>query len=203
MQKKILLFVTLFIIALSGCGKKKVKREHPANLAAAVDMPVPSKGGQPKVSFFDEDLGAFEDVETLVLDEENAQKVEKSDVLALDEPDQSDEDVLVVYFDYDSAKVRDDQKAKLASVKKQVDEWVDEGKKVVVKGHSCTWHGTKDYNLALSNQRASDLAQTLVGDSAKGNIKVFGVGNEELAAFENTFEGQAPNRRVEIYAINA
>ncbi|MBI2775350.1 OmpA family protein [Candidatus Dependentiae bacterium] len=202
MQKKLLVFVTLFIIVLSGCGKKKVKREHPANLAAAVDMPVPSKG-QPKVSFFDEDLGAFEDVETLVLDEENAQKGAKNDVLALGELDQNDEDVLVVYFDYDSPKVRDDQKAKLASVKKQVDTWVDEGKKVVVKGHSCTWHGTKDYNLALSNQRASDLAQTLVGDSAKGNVKVFGVGNEELAAFENTFEGQAPNRRVEIYAINA
>jgi len=162
-----------------------------------------ANNNQPKVSFFDEDLGAFEDIETLVLDEEAAEKNGKNTVLAFAEPIENDEDALVVYFDYDSSKVREDQRAKLANVKKQVNSWVEEGKKVVFKGHSCTWHGTKDYNLALSNQRAGDLVQNIFGNADQSQVKVFGVGNEELAAFENTFEGQAPNRRVEIYGISA
>jgi outer membrane protein OmpA-like peptidoglycan-associated protein len=202
MQKKIIALLGLFIIGLSGCGgkRKTVTRERGTDVAAAVDMPL-GKEGHPKVSFFDQDLGEFENIETFVLDDETVGQ--NSTAVALNNTQDDQQETLVVYFDYDSTKVRKDQQKQLAAVKEQVNNWVQKGCKVVFKGHSCKWHGTKDYNMALSNQRAGELAQLCLSDDTVEQAKIFGVGNEELVTLDTSFEGQAPNRRVEIYALSA
>ncbi|OQA36479.1 MAG: putative outer membrane lipoprotein [Candidatus Dependentiae bacterium ADurb.Bin331] len=203
MQKKILMLLGVFIIGLSGCGgkRKSVTRDRGTDVAAAIDMPLASDA-HPKVSFFDQDLGEFENIETFVLDDETS--VPGQAAVALQDAQQDNQkDTLVVYFDYDSTKVRKDQQKQLAAVKEQVNKWVQKGCKVVFKGHSCKWHGTKDYNMALSNQRAGELAQVCLNDDTVEQAKIFGVGNEELVALDSSFEGQAPNRRVEVYALGA
>ncbi len=203
MQKKIIVLLGMFIIGLSGCGgkRKTVTRNRGTDVAAAVDMPL-GKDGHPKVSFFDQDLGEFENIETFVLDDETA--AQGSSTVALNNAQSDDQkDALVVYFDYDSTKVRKDQQKQLAAAKEQVSKWAQKGCKVVFKGHSCKWHGTKDYNMALSNQRAGKLAELCLSDDTVEQAKIFGVGNEELVSLDTSFEGQAPNRRVEIYALGA
>ena len=214
MKKNILLVVVVLLIGLSGCfgGKKAKKVQHRREKSAQdVAMPLSGNNEEIKIGFFDENMGGFEDIEAYVLDEESPEgkdlMLAHNDELAeisfsLEEPKQQHElATKVVYFDYDSAEVQDDQKSAVDMISKKVVQWEKQGYKVVFKGHSCKWHGTRAYNIALSGQRAQCMADLC--NVPKDNIKVFGVGSEEPVIFENTKEGQSPNRRVEVYAIAA
>lgn len=210
MYKKIFMAtVAAIIVGLSGCGGRKKEKSttsrHTTQVASAINMPLAQDEKHPQVSFFDEDLGEFESSEPFVLDEQSVRaEQEESLTVAVQEPEEDqDKDSLVVYYEYDSTQIRPDQQAQVAQVKNQVKKWLDDGMKVVFKGHSCKWHGTADYNVALSKQRASSLAQVCIADADEQGVKTFGVGNEELIAFENSIDGQAPNRRVEVYALAA
>jgi peptidoglycan-associated lipoprotein len=65
-----------------------------------------------------------------------------------------------VFFDYDKATVRDDQKAALA----ENASWLkaNPGAKLLVEGH-CDERGTAEYNLALGERRAKAVKDALVG----------------------------------------
>lgn len=192
------------LLFLSGCGRKKqqVKKvQHDP-----VSMPVASDKN-PKLGFFDENVGAFDDLESFVLDDEAMQQnqyplVTQTDKQSFDvaATDRTVPETEVVYFDYDSDQIRADQKNALAQIQKTVSQWIKDGQTVVFKGHSCKWHGTRAYNVALSSARAEKMAQLC--NISKDRMKVFGVGNEEPIVFENSKDGQAPNRRVEIYAVS-
>lgn len=65
-----------------------------------------------------------------------------------------------IYFDYDRAVIRDDQKPTLrqnASAIKNRDEW----RQVVIEGH-CDERGSEEYNLALGERRANTVKRYLV-----------------------------------------
>ena len=65
-----------------------------------------------------------------------------------------------VFFDYDKAVVRDDQKAALT----ENASWLkaNPGAKVLLEGH-CDERGTAEYNLALGERRAKAVKDYLVG----------------------------------------
>jgi len=65
-----------------------------------------------------------------------------------------------VFFDYDKAMVRDDQKAAL----NENVTWLkaNSGAKVLLEGH-CDERGTAEYNLALGERRAKAVKDYLVG----------------------------------------
>jgi outer membrane protein OmpA-like peptidoglycan-associated protein len=204
--------VTVFIpllLLLGACGGKKPQRVSSLKRSSQVAMPVPRDDQNIELSFFDEEVGAFNDVESFVLDNDANQvnialAFNDSDAqldFNLEETTEADQDTQVVFFDFDSYKIKDDQKPAVAELKKKITQWVKDGKKVVFKGHSCKWHGTRAYNLALSGQRAQWIADYC--KVPKDNVKVFGVGSEEPLVFDNSKDGQGPNRRVEVYAIAA
>jgi len=208
-SRGILLAIFLpILLILSGCGGKKPQKVVPRK-SGTVAMPAPGDDQNIQLSFFDEEVGAFDDVEAFVLNNDESQDEEL--VLAANDTagqlefdlqeTEADEDTQVVFFDYDSYKIREDQKPAVVELKHQIKEWVNEGKTVVFKGHSCKWHGTRAYNLALSGQRAQWIADYC--GVSKDNVKVFGVGSEEPLVFDDSQAGQGPNRRVEIYAIAA
>ena len=214
MNRRILVLgvVLPVLLTLSGCwGKKPQKVTPKKKKSEQIAMPVAGDDQSIQLSFFDEEVGAFEDVESFVLDDDANQD---SDItlafndsdgqldFSLEEPAvQPDQETQVVHFDYDSFNVKDDQKSTIADVNKKISKWTKQNLKVVFKGHACKWHGTRAYNLALSGQRAQWIADMC--NIPKDNIKVFGVGNEEPMVFENSKDGQSANRRVEIYPIAA
>jgi len=69
-------------------------------------------------------------------------------------------DLGTIYFDYDRATLRDDQKPTLhqdAAVIRGTDAW----RQVVVEGH-CDERGSEEYNLALGERRANSVKQYLI-----------------------------------------
>lgn len=210
-QKFIL--VLLIAMSLAGCRKDQKSSLTPATYHNNdyLDMPLDSQDGS---SFcFNEDVEAF------VLEEEQFTTPFDGAHLAYnhDEPSIQDysleqldtkDEVQVVYFPYDSKEPAANQQALLKLTAKKAKELVKEGKTICCKGHSCQWvgkYGTRAYNLALSNNRAYTIAHYLEKEAGipRDKIKIFGVGTEEPVAFEDSIEGQAPNRRVEIYALAA
>lgn len=199
--------IALIAISLSGCRKEQKAGYAPNSYGqnGSFAMPLDCYG--------DSGFALNEDVEAFVLEEEQfATGFDGSRVAynhdetltdyTLEQVD-AKEDTQVVYFPYDSKDLDSSQKELLKIAATKAQELVKEGKTVCCKGHSCLWHGTRAYNLALSQSRANVIANYLEKEAGipQEKIKIFGVGTEEPIAFEETKEGQAPNRRVEVYAL--
>jgi outer membrane protein OmpA-like peptidoglycan-associated protein len=205
------LFLSLALISLlAGCGGgQKIKKEESAHNSPAI--PLSEKKDGALLSFFDDEaIPAFEDVETFVLDEDSPKQDTtklahaNNPSFSLEEPRHVvDKEKYVVFFDYDSNTIKDDQKSTIVSLKKEIKKWIKQGYKVVFRGHSCRWSPKADsvYNMILSNERARSLADNLQVPEDKRTI--IGLGFEEPMVIQDvrTKEGQAPNRRVEIYPI--
>lgn len=74
--------------------------------------------------------------------------------------------------------------------------------RIKVKGHSDS-EGPEEYNLDLSRRRAERVVKSLRDQSAgKEKIVIEAVGDKEPAADNQTFQGKAKNRRVEIFEIS-
>jgi len=88
-------------------------------------------------------------------------------------------------------------KQKLNDVAKALSE-IDSEKSIVVEGHTDS-RGSDDTNLALSEQRASSVRDYLVSQGvAQERITAQGRGETQPIATNDTSEGRANNRRVEI-----
>jgi outer membrane protein OmpA-like peptidoglycan-associated protein len=73
--------------------------------------------------------------------------------------------------------------------------------KVEVVGH-CDWTGSEEYNQKLSVQRAQAVRDYLISKGVKAeNLTFKGYGETKPIADNNTAEGRAQNRRVELIRI--
>lgn len=199
-MKKTLLAITLVsIVTLSGCWCSKKVQHTPAKEMAGASAVTGQKNTM--LSFFD-DRDAMEQAEALVLDDAAVSMDEDSFVLA-DATHKIEGENCLVYFDYDSACPRQDQRQAISELNQKIDQWTKEGYQIAFCGHACRYSpkATDVYNMALSEQRAQALTKCCSAlDTEK--VKVFGVGNEQpMIVSDMTKEGQAPNRRVEIYPI--
>jgi outer membrane protein OmpA-like peptidoglycan-associated protein len=209
----IIVFVVMAFI-LTGCKKDQTKVVRVERDYAHADMPL-AMNNSDMVSVFDDDVEAF------VLEEEGLESPYddsfNNDVrMAYNQPEPTVQDftfeqldtkdeMQTVYFSYDSKELGPEQKESLKTAVQKAQELYQAGRTICCKGHSCKWHGTRAYNLALSMNRANVIADHLEHEAKipRNHIKIFGIGNEDPVALEDTKEGQAPNRRVEIYALAA
>ncbi len=105
-----------------------------------------------------------------------------------------------VYFDFDSAALRPDNKALLA-LKAQ---WLNDNADVIavlIEGH-CDERGTEAYNLALGARRAQVVKAYLVGlGISSGKLATKSLGEERPLDQQHNEEAWAKNRRVS-FVIN-
>ena len=81
---------------------------------------------------------------------------------------------------------------------------IKQGKTIVIEGHACHSAGSAIYNLALSEKRARHVAQKFAEAGIDScNIKIAPRGQEMPIVKEGNRKQQAPNRRVEIFAIDS
>ena len=101
-----------------------------------------------------------------------------------------------VHFDFDKAAIRADAKPILDEAASTLK---DEGDvSVVVAGHTDSI-GTDQYNLKLSKRRAEAVKQYLVGQGINASrLTVEGFGESQPVASNDTADGRAQNRRVEL-----
>jgi outer membrane protein OmpA-like peptidoglycan-associated protein len=208
MKKGHFLVAFSLLIVLAGCGGgkqgKSVKKD--AKQVALKNMPLNLDDQATKVALFDEDLEMFvlDDADKdRFLDESSMKVASNEERLDFDWHEASTEDLATIYFNYDGRVPRKDQEANLKKADELVKKLAKEGKAICLKGHACKWRGTAAYNLAISQERPQTLREHFVNDLgiSPDQIKTFGVGNEEPVVLAENKEGQAPNRRVEIYGV--
>lgn len=102
-----------------------------------------------------------------------------------------------IYFDTDSAEIKSESEPTLAEIAELMSG--QPNLTVIVVGHTDT-QGGFDYNMDLSSRRAAAVKQTLIEHYgvAPGRLKSAGVGYLAPAATNETDEGRAMNRRVEL-----
>ena len=121
-----------------------------------------------------------------------------SDVLTLDMINR--EGMLqAVYFDYDKAEIRADQRAKLQANAQFLRD--NDNVRVLVAGH-CDERGTREYNMALGERRASATMQYMVSlGVARNRIEIISYGEEQPAAPGANEAAWLQNRRAAFQAI--
>ena len=103
-----------------------------------------------------------------------------------------------VHFDFDKATIRPDAKPVLdeaVNTLKQDEGW----QALIVEGHTDSI-GSEKYNMKLSQRRANAVREYLVqhGISAS-RIRSEGFGESNPVASNDTADGRAQNRRVELH----
>ena len=102
-----------------------------------------------------------------------------------------------IYFDFNQAEVKAESESTLKEITKLLQQ---EAKlKLFVVGHTDNVGGL-DYNLKLSQKRADAVVKELVlkYDLAPDRLKAFGLGPLAPAASNESEDGKAKNRRVEL-----
>lgn len=101
-----------------------------------------------------------------------------------------------ILFDYDSATVKPAARDNLRKLVTSLEKYP--GTNVVLVGHTDA-DGAEDYNQALSERRATAAADFLVAQGVpRARIDATGRGETEPVGSNETADGKAQNRRVEI-----
>lgn len=105
-----------------------------------------------------------------------------------------------VFFDTDSAELRPDAQATLA----EIGAWLVKhpGKTVTIEGH-CDERGTREYNLALGERRATAVANYLAAVGVDpSRMQTVSYGKERPAADGSDESVWAQNRRAVFVQVN-
>jgi len=102
-----------------------------------------------------------------------------------------------IYFDTNKSEVKPESKAALEEIAKLLKQ--DPALKLKVVGHT-DGTGQMDANMKLSQARGEAVVKALVGEYgiAAGRLKGYGVGPLAPVSSNDTEEGRAKNRRVEL-----
>lgn len=104
-----------------------------------------------------------------------------------------------ITFKTDSADINSSFYSVLNSVAKVLNKY--NNSTVMVSGHTDST-GSAEYNLDLSRERANSVASYLQGQGVKSSrFEVLGLGSSNPIASNDTANGRAQNRRVEIKII--
>lgn len=105
-----------------------------------------------------------------------------------------------VYFDYDQSEIRPDQRAKLQANAQFLRD--NNHVRILVEGH-CDERGTREYNMALGERRASATMQYLVSLGVpRSRIEIISYGEEQPVAQGSTESAWSQNRRAQFKAIS-
>ena len=104
-------------------------------------------------------------------------------------------------FAFDSAELTDEGKVAIEEYRKELRPEIAEAYAGIIIGHTDST-GSAEYNLGLSKRRADAVSEYLVSTGvAEEKLREVGRGEEDPIASNDTSEGRAQNRRVEIIAI--
>ncbi|HLE76576.1 MAG TPA: OmpA family protein [Candidatus Babeliales bacterium] len=210
-KKGSMLLLLALILGLPGCGggdkKAKTTKAHDMSKKVA-QAEGDSNMTLADAELSDESLRSFFDGmdEFVAMSDEELEQV--ADQFAWADADQ--DDLEAVYYAFGKTTADEEQAAKIAynveQAKKLIADARAEGSdaKLIVEGHACASAGTPEYNLAISEKRAQDVANRLVEAGLdRDAIKVVGRGNGMLVVTDGDREEQWPNRRVELHVLRA
>lgn len=102
----------------------------------------------------------------------------------------------IIYFEYDSSSIRNEDRAVIQAHAEYMG--ANPGASIVLEGHTDE-RGSREYNIALGEQRARAVRQLLLFQgAATTQIQTVSYGEERPAAIGHNEENWQQNRRVEI-----
>ena len=102
----------------------------------------------------------------------------------------------VIYFDYNSSQIRDESLPLITAAAEVLA--ADASQQLRLEGHADE-RGTREYNLALGEQRAQSVRDLIMLQGVSGNqIDIVSYGEEKPAAIGSDETAWQQNRRVEL-----
>jgi peptidoglycan-associated lipoprotein len=102
----------------------------------------------------------------------------------------------VIYFDYDSSEIRSEFVPLLRTHASYLAS--HPGTRVTLEGHTDE-RGTREYNLALGDERAQTVQRFMLAEGVKADqLATLSFGEEKPVAAEHGESGWSQNRRVEL-----
>lgn len=180
-----LMAVLALVVLIPACSKSAPPAPAPEPTAPPAPAPAPAP---PEVAA--PDVGEWEVADTGA--DESFLSAEQINARQL---------LRTIHFDYDSAEIRGDQRATLQANA----DWLREhpNVRILIEGH-CDERGTRDYNLALGDQRAQAASAylTSLGIGA-GRIETISYGEENPVAMGEGEQFWSQNRRGEFVAVTS
>ncbi len=211
MFKKCLVFSLVLLLVPACKNRSRFGRSQPA-YGTPVETVVPVEGAQSVQA-------PAEDVEAFVLDEDEnpfttkaAANAQNGEEIALENAESSTGDLYsdsskhglkTIYYSYNQADTRPDQRAALEQNLKAAQDLVNKGYDLTLEGHACSAGkvNNREYNIMLSEKRAEGIKTFFVENGIdEHSIRTVGWGYERPVVPSGNTEQQAPNRRVEVYA---
>ncbi len=202
---KLSLLLAVAMIFVAGCGKKcaKPKNKH---MAAVTEIPIINEtealfdDNISELAFVDDELGFEKDK----LVASNNLEVDGGDIAQQDAEREANYAFKTVHFSFNKNNIRPDQQAVVAQDVQLAQTAVNDGKEVVIEGHTCQI-GSAAYNLALSQRRAESVRHEMVENGIPNeSIKTMGLGYERPLVASNAqkrgelIKALSPNRRAEV-----
>lgn len=211
------LICVVMVLLAAGCGKKKCStgpKSETKKMAQIDGMPMVKEEADNLLDDGDISDFAFVDNEANKKSSDaNAKEgnivasADDDDNLEVDSDKATSQDAFAfksVQFDFNKNSIRPDQKEVVSQDTKVAQQAVEQGKQVVVEGHSCQI-GSASYNLALSQRRAESVKEEMVqAGIASDTIKTIGYGYERPVVWSDTTNRKqmikelSPNRRAEV-----
>ena len=170
-----LLYAIALACLLTGCGKDQVKEDVPAEVT---DLSADS------VDSSEEAAKAY-----------GTDSESSSTFSELDDP-QSPLSVRIIYFEYDSSEIRSDYRSAIEAHSLYLQK--NPNTTITLEGHADE-RGSREYNLALGEQRAKAVKQQmLLLGASSDQIRLVSYGEERPATDGHDDYSWQQNRRVEI-----
>jgi len=174
-----LLFAIALLPACSGNEPPEQPPEQPPTVERAPQQPVRNEEPPPAGDWETADTGS----DVLTIEEINRQGV-----------------LQTIFFDYDQSEIRPDQRAKLQANAQYLRN--NTHFRVLIAGH-CDERGTREYNMALGERRASATMQYLVSlGVSRDRVEIISYGEEQPEAQGSTPSAWQQNRRAVFQAIS-
>ena len=202
-KNKIIALLCIGSLFLTGCKKKQKIENNDQVISekAQVETFEENENSLNRESIFADEEDDSEDLEIY----EKSENKNIAKVYDNNEVNEKQRKVGTLYFNFNVRnKLRDDQNSEFKRIKEEISEIVAENKnaKFLIIGHACNSEGTEEYNMQLSDDRATTVKKMIIKNNGidKQSISSCGRGISELIVFGNKKE-QALNRRVEIFIL--
>jgi outer membrane protein OmpA-like peptidoglycan-associated protein len=217
----------LLVLFTAGCGKKKADlKKNDSKKVASLDKDLAIFTSDKEELVDNDSVNDFafvddadDDDKNLVASADSLEKAQKSKAKALAAATLGSNELLAsadeatldkelgfkrVQFDFNKNEIRKDQVAMVKADIEAAKKAVEQGKKVVVHGHTCQI-GSASYNIALSQRRAESVKKEMVAAGLDSElVKTVGFGYEHPLIWSDKTERAekikelAPNRRAEV-----
>jgi len=179
-----LMALLALVVLIPACAKDEPPAPAPQPVPPPAPAPAPTREVAPPEAGEWEVADAGAEESYLSMDQINARQLLRT-----------------IHFDYDSAEIRGDQRATLQANA----DWLREhpNVRILVEGH-CDERGTREYNLALGDQRAQAASAylTSLGISAS-RVETISYGEENPVAMGEGEQFWSQNRRGEFVAVTS